>query len=162
MTKRLEIGGLTKYYGDNLVLDRIDLDVDIHEVVGLIGASGSGKSTLLRCINRLVEYDAGTIKLDGVDIESEEMSRIELRKRTGIVFQAYNLFPHMNVLDNITLAPRKVHEVDRAEAETRAMELLGLFDRVRRLRIGSPVASSSGSPSCAPWPPTPTCCCSTR
>lgn len=128
MTKRLEISGLTKYYGDNLVLDRIDLDVDIHEVVGLIGASGSGKSTLLRCINRLVEYDAGTIKLDGVDIESEEMPRIELRKRTGIVFQAYNLFPHMNVLDNITLAPRKVHEVERAEAEKRAMELLGLFD----------------------------------
>lgn len=128
MTKRLEIGGLTKYYGDNLVLDRIDLDVDIHEVVGLIGASGSGKSTLLRCINRLVEYDAGTIKLDGVDIESEEMPRIELRKRTGIVFQAYNLFPHMNVLDNITLAPRKVHEIDRAEAESNAMELLGLFD----------------------------------
>lgn len=128
MTKRLEISGLTKYYGDNLVLDRIDLDVDIHEVVGLIGASGSGKSTLLRCINRLVEYDAGTIKLDGVDIESEEMPRIELRKRTGIVFQAYNLFPHMNVLDNITLAPRKVHEVERAEAEARAMDLLGLFD----------------------------------
>lgn len=128
MTKRLEISGLTKYYGDNLVLDRIDLDVDIHEVVGLIGASGSGKSTLLRCINRLVEYDAGTIKLDGVDIESEEMPRIELRKRTGIVFQAYNLFPHMNVLDNITLAPRKVHEIDRAEAESNAMELLGLFD----------------------------------
>lgn len=128
MTKRLEISGLTKYYGDNLVLDRIDLDVDIHEVVGLIGASGSGKSTLLRCINRLVDYDAGTIKLDGVDIESEEMPRIELRKRTGIVFQAYNLFPHMNVLDNITLAPRKVHEVERAEAEARALELLGLFD----------------------------------
>lgn len=128
MTKRLEISGLTKYYGDNLVLDRIDLDVDIHEVVGLIGASGSGKSTLLRCINRLVEYDAGTIKLDGVDIESEEMTRNELRKRTGIVFQAYNLFPHMNVLDNITLAPRKVHDVDRTEAERNAMELLGLFD----------------------------------
>lgn len=128
MTKRLEISGLTKYYGDNLVLDRIDLDVDIHEVVGLIGASGSGKSTLLRCINRLVDYDAGTIKLDGVDIESEEMPRIELRKRTGIVFQAYNLFPHMNVLDNITLAPRKVHEVERAEAEAKAIELLGLFD----------------------------------
>ena len=70
-TKRIAISGLTKYYGDNLVLDRIDLEVDVHEVVCLIGASGSGKSTLLRCINRLVEYDAGTILLDGVDIETE-------------------------------------------------------------------------------------------
>jgi polar amino acid transport system ATP-binding protein len=128
MTKRVEISGLTKYYGDNLVLDRIDLDVDIHEVVCLIGASGSGKSTLLRCINRLVEYDAGTIRLDGVDIESEAMPRNELRKRVGIVFQAYNLFPHMNVLDNITLAPRKVHDIDRAEAEAEAKELLELFE----------------------------------
>ena len=128
MTKRVEITGLTKYYGDNLVLDRIDLDVDIHEVVCLIGASGSGKSTLLRCINRLVEYDAGTIRLDGVDIESEAMPRNELRKRVGIVFQAYNLFPHMNVLDNITLAPRKVHDVDRAQAEAEAKELLELFE----------------------------------
>jgi polar amino acid transport system ATP-binding protein len=127
-TKRIEINGLTKYYGDNLVLDRIDLDVEEHEVVCLIGASGSGKSTLLRCINRLVEYDAGTILLDGVDIESDEMPRNELRKRTGIVFQAYNLFPHMNVIDNITLAPRKVHGVDRGAAETKARELLDLFD----------------------------------
>jgi polar amino acid transport system ATP-binding protein len=127
-TKRIEISGLTKYYGDNLVLDRIDLDVDEHEVVCLIGASGSGKSTLLRCINRLVEYDAGTILLDGVDIESDEMSQNELRKRTGIVFQAYNLFPHMNVIDNITLAPRKVHGIARGAAETKARELLDLFD----------------------------------
>jgi polar amino acid transport system ATP-binding protein len=126
--KRIEISGLTKYYGDNLVLDRIDLDVDEHEVVCLIGASGSGKSTLLRCINRLVEYDAGTILLDGVDIESDEMSQNELRKRTGIVFQAYNLFPHMNVIDNITLAPRKVHGIARGAAETKARELLDLFD----------------------------------
>lgn len=127
-TKRIEIRGLTKYYGDNLVLDRIDLDVEVHEVVCLIGASGSGKSTLLRCINRLVEYDAGTILLDGVDIESEEMPQNVLRKRTGIVFQAYNLFPHMTVIDNITLAPRKVHGVDRASAEAKARELLDLFD----------------------------------
>lgn len=127
-TKRIEIRGLTKYYGDNLVLDRIDLEVEVHEVVCLIGASGSGKSTLLRCINRLVEYDAGTILLDGVDIESEEMPQNVLRKRTGIVFQAYNLFPHMTVIDNITLAPRKVHGVDRASAEAKARELLDLFD----------------------------------
>ncbi|HLF42803.1 MAG TPA: ATP-binding cassette domain-containing protein, partial [Acidimicrobiia bacterium] len=104
--RRVEIVNLTKYFGDNLVLDRVDLGVDNHEVVCLIGASGSGKSTLLRCINRLVEYDDGRIMLDGVDIQDESLPQNELRKRIGIVFQAYNLFPHMTVLDNITLAPR--------------------------------------------------------
>jgi polar amino acid transport system ATP-binding protein len=126
--RRIEIESLTKYYGDKLVLDRVDLGVGIHEVVCLIGASGSGKSTLLRCINRLVEYDAGRITLDGVDIDSEAMPQNELRKRIGIVFQAYNLFPHMNVLDNITLAPRKVHGFPRDETEHRARELLQLFE----------------------------------
>jgi polar amino acid transport system ATP-binding protein len=126
--RRVQIEDLTKYYGDNLVLDRVSLGVDEHEVVCLIGASGSGKSTLLRCINRLVDYDAGRILLDGVDIESEEMAPNELRKRIGIVFQAYNLFPHMNVLDNITLAPRKVHGVERAVAEAEARQLLALFE----------------------------------
>ena len=126
--RRIEIENLTKYYGDKLVLDRVDLGVDIHEVVCLIGASGSGKSTLLRCINRLVEYDAGHILLDGVDIDSDGMTQNELRKRIGIVFQAYNLFPHMTVMDNITLAPRKVHGIERAATEERARELLGLFE----------------------------------
>ena len=128
MTRRVEIVNLTKYFGDNLVLDRVDLGVDIHEVVCLIGASGSGKSTLLRCINRLVEYDDGKIMLDGVDIQDESLPQNELRKRIGIVFQAYNLFPHMTVLDNITLAPRKVHRLDRTETEARARELLELFE----------------------------------
>lgn len=128
MTRRVEIVNLTKYFGDNLVLDRVDLGVDIHEVVCLIGASGSGKSTLLRCINRLVEYDDGRIMLDGVDIQDESLPQNELRKRIGIVFQAYNLFPHMTVLDNITLAPRKVHGLDRTETEARARELLELFE----------------------------------
>jgi len=126
--RRVEIVNLTKYFGDNLVLDRVDLGVDIHEVVCLIGASGSGKSTLLRCINRLVEYDDGRIMLDGVDIQDESLPQNELRKRIGIVFQAYNLFPHMTVLDNITLAPRKVHRLDRTETEARARELLELFE----------------------------------
>jgi polar amino acid transport system ATP-binding protein len=99
------------------VLNQVDLDVSEHEVVCLIGASGSGKSTLLRCINRLVEYDHGRVLLDGVDLASDAMTENELRKRIGIVFQAYNLFPHMTVLDNITLAPRKVHGTSRAEAE---------------------------------------------
>lgn len=128
MTRRVEIVNLTKYFGDNLVLDRVNLGVDIHEVVCLIGASGSGKSTLLRCINRLVEYDDGRIMLDGVDIQDESLPQNELRKRIGIVFQAYNLFPHMTVLDNITLAPRKVHGLDRTETEARARELLELFE----------------------------------
>ena len=126
--RRVEIVNLTKYFGDNLVLDRVDLGVDNHEVVCLIGASGSGKSTLLRCINRLVEYDDGRIMLDGVDIQDESLPQNELRKRIGIVFQAYNLFPHMTVLDNITLAPRRVHGLDRTETEARARELLELFE----------------------------------
>jgi polar amino acid transport system ATP-binding protein len=124
---RVEVEQLTKYYGDTLVLDDVGLQVAEHEVVCLIGASGSGKSTLLRCIAQLVEYDHGTIRLDGTPLEDGVLSRKELRKRIGIVFQAFNLFPHLNVLDNITLAPRKVHGVPRVGAEIRARELLQLF-----------------------------------
>jgi len=127
MIPRLSIRGLTKSFGDKVVLDRVDLDVAEHEVVCLIGASGSGKSTLLRCINRLVDYDDGTICLDGVDIDSEAMPERQLRKRMGIVFQAYNLFPHLSVFDNITLAPRKVHQVDKVTAAAQAHRLLDLF-----------------------------------
>ncbi|MDA3950368.1 MAG: amino acid ABC transporter ATP-binding protein [Spirochaeta sp.] len=124
---RIQIDRLTKYYGDNLVLDDVSLNVDEHEVVCLIGASGSGKSTLLRCVNDLVQFDAGSIMLDGVSIFDESFGRNGLHKRIGIVFQAYNLFPHMNVLDNITLAPRRVHGVRRADSEADAHRLLGLF-----------------------------------
>jgi polar amino acid transport system ATP-binding protein len=126
--QRVQIQGLTKWFGNNLVLDSVDLSVGIHEVVCLIGASGSGKSTLLRCVNRLVDYDEGSILLDGVNVQDESLPQNQLRKRVGIVFQAYNLFPHMTVLDNITLAPRKVHGLDRAETEVRAHELLELFE----------------------------------
>ena len=126
-TPKLSIQNLTKYFGTNLILHSVNLDVAPHEVVCLIGASGSGKSTLLRCINRLFPFDYGRILLDGVDIEGEEMTDNELRKRIGIVFQSYNLFPHITVLDNITLAPRKVHGIGRKEAEARAHELLELF-----------------------------------
>jgi polar amino acid transport system ATP-binding protein len=124
---RIEIDKLTKYYGDRLVLDAVDLAVAPHEVVCLIGASGSGKSTLLRCINGLTEFDEGSVKLDGVDIYDESFGRTGLYRRIGIVFQAYNLFPHMNVLDNVTLAPIRVHGRQRAEAEAAALKLLGLF-----------------------------------
>lgn len=127
-TPRISVQQLTKYYGQSLVLHSVDLDIAEHEVVCLIGASGSGKSTMLRCVGRLVPYDHGKILLDGVDIESDQMAESELRKRVGIVFQSYNLFPTMSVLDNVTLAPRKVHKTSRDEAESRAMELLELFE----------------------------------
>jgi len=126
--QRIRIDNVTKYYGENLVLDAVDLDVGEHEVVCLIGASGSGKSTLLRCVNKLVPFDHGTIYLDDISIDDDRFKfGNELHKRVGIVFQAYNLFPHMNVLDNITLAPRKVHGVVRATAEKQALELLSMF-----------------------------------
>jgi polar amino acid transport system ATP-binding protein len=125
---RIRIDNVTKYYGDNLVLDEVNLSVREHEVVCLIGASGSGKSTLLRCVNKLVPFDHGTIYLDGVSIAADHFkNNNELHKRVGIVFQAYNLFPHMNVIDNVTLAPIKVHGVPRREAERRAQELLNMF-----------------------------------
>ncbi|MBS3941175.1 MAG: amino acid ABC transporter ATP-binding protein [Actinobacteria bacterium] len=126
MVPRIEMDRLTKYYGATLVLDQVDLAVADREVVALIGTSGSGKSTLLRCVARLVDYDHGAIRLDGVALEGELPER-ELRKRIGIVFQSFNLFPHLSVLDNITLAPRKVHGQPRGQAEERARELLELF-----------------------------------
>jgi polar amino acid transport system ATP-binding protein len=129
---KISIQDLTKYFGTHLILHAVNLDIKPHEVVCLIGASGSGKSTLLRCINRLFPFDYGRILLDGVDIAGEEMTDNELRKRIGIVFQSYNLFPHMTVLDNITLAPRKVHGTSRQEAEAKARELLELFDLVEQ------------------------------
>lgn len=122
--RRVEIQDLTKYYGDKLVLHGINMGVDEHEVVVLIGPSGSGKSTVLRCINRLVPFDYGKILLDGVSIEDAALGGNEIPKRVGIVFQSYNLFPHLTVLDNVTLAPRKVHGLDRDEAESRAREVL--------------------------------------
>lgn len=125
---KIEIEHLTKYYGNNLVLDDVSLQVADHEVVSLIGASGSGKSTLLRCINDLVPFDRGVIKLDGLSIHDENFKRNDLYKRLGIVFQSYNLFPHINVLDNITLAPRKVHKIQKRESEEYALELLNLFE----------------------------------
>jgi polar amino acid transport system ATP-binding protein len=123
-TPRIEVEHLTKYYGDTLVLHDVGLTVAPHEVVCLIGASGSGKSTLLRCVNRLVDFDHGTIRLDGVPVDDPSFGRTGLRKRIGIVFQSYNLFPHLTVLDNITLAPRKVHRMGRRDSEQRAHDLL--------------------------------------
>ncbi|AWS49226.1 peptide ABC transporter ATP-binding protein [Streptosporangium sp. 'caverna'] len=119
--------GLWKNYHGHNVLRGIDLTVEAHEVVCLIGASGSGKSTLLRCVNLLETADDGTIHLDGKEITDVRADADDVRKRMGIVFQAFNLFPHMTVLDNITLAPRKVHKIGREQAEAQARDLLARF-----------------------------------
>ena len=123
----IDIDTVTKYFGEKLVLDRVSLRIAPHEVVCLIGASGSGKSTLLRCVNRLVAHDYGTIRLDGVAVDDPRFGKTGLQKRVAIVFQSYNLFAHMNVLDNITLAPRRVHGQSRAEAEDRGRDVLARF-----------------------------------
>ncbi|MFP5019396.1 amino acid ABC transporter ATP-binding protein [Pseudonocardia phyllosphaerae] len=125
MTPVLEVSGLVKRYGDRAVLGGVDLTVDEHEVVTLIGASGSGKSTLLRCVDLLEEIDDGRILLDGTDVSDPRADAAAARKRMGVVFQAYNLFPHMTARRNVALAPRVVHGVGAAEADARAEELLG-------------------------------------
>ena len=130
----LRIEGLHKSFGDLGVLRGIDLEVADHEVVCLIGSSGSGKSTLLRCVNLLEPIDAGRIVVGGEEITARGVDVDRIRRRIGIVFQAYNLFPHLRVLDNVSLAPRKVLGLGRAEAEGRALELLdriGLADKAR-------------------------------
>ena len=120
----LRMEAVRKTFGDTVVLRDVDLEVAPHTVTALIGASGSGKSTLLRCANLLEEIDDGAIWLDGEEITDPRTDQDAVRRRIGVVFQAYNLFPHMTVLENITLAPRRVHGVDRAEAERYGRELL--------------------------------------
>ena len=130
---KLELRGVHKAYGDKPVLNCIDLTVDEHEVVCLIGPSGCGKSTLLRCVDLLDPIDAGQILLDGDDISARGVDANDIRRRIGIVFQSFNLFPHMTVLDNVTLGPRRAQGVEKRNAETRAVELLerfGLGDKV--------------------------------
>ncbi len=127
MTALLRVEGLRKTYGAKVVLRDVDLEVAPHDVVCLIGASGSGKSTLLRCLNLLEPVDDGTIWFEGEEITDPRVDARAVRRRMGMVFQAYNLFPHMTVLDNLTLAPRRVHGTPRGEAEARARELLGRF-----------------------------------
>jgi polar amino acid transport system ATP-binding protein len=127
MTSLLLVENLRKAYGDKVVLRDVSLDVAAHDVVCLIGASGSGKSTLLRCLNLLETVDDGGIWFEGEEITDPRVDARKVRGRMGMVFQAYNLFPHMTVLDNLTLAPRRVHGTARVEAESRARELLGRF-----------------------------------
>jgi polar amino acid transport system ATP-binding protein len=123
----LQVDGLYKAYDQHLVLRNINLAVQPHEVISLIGASGSGKSTLLRCVNLLEEINAGSIRLNGEPISASLPNANRVRQRIGMVFQSYNLFPHMSVLDNITLAPRQVLGSKRAEAEGAARALLERF-----------------------------------
>jgi polar amino acid transport system ATP-binding protein len=128
----VSLQGVRKRFDNLEVLHGIDLDVAEHNVVCLIGASGSGKSTLLRCINLLEQVDDGTIVVDGQTITGTKIDVNKLRQKIGIVFQAYNLFPHMTVLQNVTLAPRKALGISRAQAEAHARALLrqiGLDDK---------------------------------
>ncbi|GII28735.1 amino acid ABC transporter ATP-binding protein [Planotetraspora mira] len=123
----LTVEGVWKNYHHHSVLRGIDLEVAPHEVVCLIGASGSGKSTLLRCVNLLETIDDGSIYLDGSEITDVRTDPDDVRRRIGMVFQSFNLFPHMTVLDNVTLAPRKVHKTRSDQAEAEARELLARF-----------------------------------
>lgn len=130
----VSVQGVTKRFGELEVLRRVDLDVDEHNVVCLIGASGSGKSTLLRCINLLERVEEGTIVVDGQTVTNGKVDVNALRRKIGIVFQAYNLFPHMTVLQNVALGPRKVRGLDSKRARDTAMELLkkiGLEDKAQ-------------------------------
>jgi polar amino acid transport system ATP-binding protein len=128
------VEGVTKRFEELVVLRSVDLTVDLHQAVCLIGASGSGKSTLLRCINLLEPVDEGTITVDGETITNGQCDVNEIRRKIGIVFQAFNLFPHMTVMQNITLAPRKTRGVSKREAEDVAHDLLkriGLEDKAK-------------------------------
>ncbi len=127
MTAKLELRQVWKSFGERDVLRAIDLVVEEHEVVCLIGSSGSGKSTLLRCANLLEPIDDGAVLLDGDDISAPGLDDDALRRRIGIVFQAFNLFPHLDVLRNVTLGPRRALRLDNAEAVERADALLTRF-----------------------------------
>jgi polar amino acid transport system ATP-binding protein len=130
----LRLDNVWKQYGDHVVLKGVDLSIETHQVVCLIGASGSGKSTLLRCIDLLEQVDDGQIWLGDEDITEPGVDADQARRRIGMVFQSYNLFPHLTVLDNVTLAPRRVHQKPRRDAEAAALQLLerfGLADKAR-------------------------------
>ena len=126
-TPVLEIEAVTKAFGEREVLKGIDLEIREHQAVALIGASGSGKSTLLRCVDLLEDIDDGDVFLDGEVITDPSVDTVAVRRRLGLVFQAYNLFPHMTALQNVVLGARRAHKVPRAEAEERGRALLERF-----------------------------------
>ena len=120
----IQLVGVDKFFGDFQALKNINLNIGKQEVVVVIGPSGSGKSTMIRCINRLEVHDAGTITVDGIVLSDDIKNIQEVRKETGMVFQQFNLFPHLTVLDNVTLGPRQVRNLPKAEAEALGLELL--------------------------------------
>ena len=120
----IELDGVNKFFDDFQALKNIDLRIARQEVIVIIGPSGSGKSTLIRCINRLEEHDSGRIVVDGIELTDDIRNIHEVRMETGMVFQQFNLFPHLTVIDNISLGPRQVRKMPKKEAEELAMELL--------------------------------------
>ncbi len=120
----IDIVDMNKWYGDFHALHSINMKVARQEVVVVIGPSGSGKSTLIRCINRLEEHNDGQIIVDGIELSNDVRNIQEIRRETGMVFQSFNLFPHLTIMENITLAPRQVRRIPKAEAEAHALELL--------------------------------------
>ena len=155
MSAVLEVRGVTKSYGEHEVLRGIDLTVGEHEAVALIGASGSGKSTLLRCIDLLEEIDDGDIFLDGEAITVPGMDPVPIRRRLGLVFQAFNLFPHMKVIDNVVLGAVRAQGMAQAQAREAGHGAAGALrarrPRATRTRTSSPAGSSSGWRSPARW-----------
>src|SRR5688572_5898924 len=134
-TPVVQLEEVRKSFGDLVVLDGVDLEVTAGEVLVIIGASGSGKSTLLRCVNLLEPVDSGRIFLEGVELTAKGADISGVRQRIGIVFQQFNLFPHLKVIDNLTLAARRIRKVPKAKAEERALELLrrvGLEEKARQ------------------------------
>ncbi len=125
----IQLEGVSKWFGDFQALNAVDLAVDRQEVVVVCGPSGSGKSTMIRCINRLEKHDQGRIVVDGIELSDDLRNIQEIRREVGMVFQQFNLFPHLTVLDNVTLAPRQVRRWNKAKANEKAMEHL------RRVRI---------------------------
>jgi general L-amino acid transport system ATP-binding protein len=121
----ITVRNINKWYGEYHALRDVSLEVQAREVIVIIGPSGSGKSTFIRCINRLEEHQEGTIIVDGIELSHDVRNIAEIRRETGMVFQQFNLFPHLTVLENIALAPMKVRHWSRDKAETKAMELLG-------------------------------------
>ncbi|AIY47968.1 amino acid ABC transporter ATP-binding protein [Mycolicibacterium fortuitum] len=142
-TVKIRIEGLKKSFGDLVVLDGIDTTISKGEVVCVIGPSGSGKSTFLRCLNKLEDITAGKVTVDGFDLTDRRVDLDKVRQHIGMVFQHFNLFPHMTVIDNVTLAPLLTKKMDKAAAEKRAMELLGQVGLAEKANV-KPATLSGG------------------
>ncbi len=150
----LVLENVVKKFGETEVLKGIDLDVADHEVVCLIGASGSGKSTLLRCVNLIEPVTSGRIIVGGQEVTAAGVDVNRLRREIGIVYQSFNLFPHMSVIENVSLAPRKVLKLSNSDARATATELLsrfGLATRPMPTPTTCPAVSNSGWRSCGHW-----------